>query len=139
MTQINAYLNFNGNCRDAMTFYQACLGGELSLQTVGESPMAGNMPAEAKDRIMHASLIKGGLVLMGSDMMGAELKSGNQITLSINCSNEEEINTFFANLSAGGQIQDPVADMFWGAKFGALIDKFGISWIVNYDKNQPAY
>jgi PhnB protein len=138
MTQINAYLNFNGNCRDAMTFYQACLGGELSLQTVGESPVAGNMPAEAKDRIMHASLTKGELVLMGSDMMGAALKPGNQITLSINCSSEEEINTFFANLAEGGQIQDPVADMFWGAKFGALIDKFGISWIVNYDKNQPA-
>lgn len=136
MTQINAYLTFDGNCREAMTFYHECLGGELYLQTVGESPMAGQMSAEWQQKILHASITKGSLVLMGSDMNRTSLVRGNSVTLSINCSSEDELNTFFGKLSAGGQIIDPVADMFWGAKFGAFTDKFGINWIVNYDKNQ---
>lgn len=136
MTQINAYLSFNGNCREVMTFYKECLGGELTLQTVEESPVAAEVPKEMSQAILHASLTKGNLILMGSDMTRTELIKGNSITLSINCSSEEEINTFFTNLSAGGQVIDPLADMFWGAKFGAFIDKFGTNWIVNYDKNQ---
>ena len=135
MTTINPYLNFNGNCREAMTFYQACLGGELSLQVVADSPMADRMPAEAQQSILHASLTKGALVLMGSDMAGASLEKGNSVSLSINCSSEEEIKSFFINLAAGGHVRDPLANMFWGALFGALTDKFGINWILNYDKN----
>jgi len=137
MTQINAYLNFNGNCREVMTFYQACLGGDLILQTIADAPFASQMPAEVQQNILHSSLTKGNLVLMGSDMLGAELQQGNSISLSITCSSDEEINTFFANLSAGGKVRDPLAMMFWGAKFGALTDKFGLNWILNYDKNQP--
>ncbi|MBD2755427.1 VOC family protein [Spirosoma validum] len=136
MTQINAYLTFDGNCREAMTFYQECLDSELYLQTVGESPVAAQMTAEWQQKILHASLTKGNLVLMGSDMNRTSLIKGNSITLSINCSSEEELTTFFTRLSAGGKIIDPIADMFWGAKFGAFTDKFGINWIVNYDKNQ---
>ena len=87
---------------------------------------------------MHSMLVSGNMVIMASDMTHPNIKlGGNMIAVMINCSSEEEINTFFANLSVGGQIQDPVADMFWGAKFGALVDKFGFSWIVNYDKNLP--
>lgn len=136
MSHINAYLNFNGNCREVMTFYQECLGGELMLQTIADAPFASQMPTETQQHILHATLTKGNLLLMGSDMIGADLQKGNSITLSINCSSDEEISMFFANLSAGGKVRDPLAMMFWGAKFGALTDKFGTNWILNYDKSQ---
>jgi PhnB protein len=106
MTQINAYLHFSGNCREAMTFYQKCLGGKLALQTVGESPMASQMPAEAHKSILHSSLTNGGFALMGSDMMGPEgVKKGNTVSLTLVCGSKEETETFFSRLSAG-QVRD---------------------------------
>ena len=96
MTQINAYLNFNRNCREAMTFYQQCLGGELTLQTIEGSPLEDQCPAAMKDQILHASLLKESLVLMASDMTGPDgFINGNTIALSLNCSSEKEIRTFF--------------------------------------------
>ena len=93
MTQISAYLNFNGNCRDAMTFYKDCLGGELMLQTVEGSPIEAQCPAGLKHQILHSSLTKNALILMGSDMVGpGGLKKGNNISLSLSCSSEEETN-----------------------------------------------
>lgn len=136
MTQINPYLNFNGNCREAMIFYEECLDAELNLETIGESPMANQMLDKPKDAILHAGLTKDGqLLLMGSDMLGNQLIPGNSVTLSVNCSSEEEIYRLFDKLASGGQIQDPLADMFWGAMFGALTDKFGLNWILNYNRN----
>jgi PhnB protein len=137
MTQINAYLNFNGNCREAMGFYQECLGGELNLQAVEGTPMESQCPAALKHHILHSSLTKNGLLLMGSDMTGPEgYIKGNTMSLSLNCSSEEEINTFFTNLSAGGQVIHPLVEQFWGAIFGVLTDKYGVRWMFNYDKNQ---
>src|SRR5215212_698895 len=105
MTQINAYLNFDGNCREAMNFYQDCLGGELALQTVEGSPIEAECPAAIKHHILHASLINDGLILMGSDMQGPErFIKGNTIALSLSCSSNEEINAFFLNLSRNGKI-----------------------------------
>lgn len=137
MAQINAYLTFDDNCREAMEFYKECLGGELFIQTLGESPVAEQMPGASKDSIMHASLTKNSLVLMASDMMGKEkLIQGNNVSLSLNCENEEEINTLFNKLSAGGQITMPLGEQFWGAIFGMFTDKFGIHWMLNYDKKK---
>jgi PhnB protein len=135
MTQINAYLNFNGLTREAMSFYQQCIGGELVLQKISESPMAAQMPSEMGPRILHSSLTNGNITLMASDMMGNAVVSGNSISLCVNCSSSEEINSFFQNLSTGGKVLDPLHQSFWGATFGALTDKFGITWIFNYSKN----
>ena len=135
MTQLFPYLRFNGNCREAMTFYQTCLGGELSLQTVAESPIAAQLPPEAGSNIMHATLTKGSLVLAGSDMAPAEgVKRGNHMVLTLNCSSAEEINTLFEKLSAGGQVSMPLSTEFWGDTFGMLTDKFGNEWMLNYAK-----
>lgn len=135
MTQINAYLTFNGNCREAMTFYQTCLGGELSFQTVGESPLSARMPGRMKDCILHATLTKDALTLMGSDMVtGQGLIKGNNVTLSLNCSSEAEVKTFYEQLSAGGVATHQLEESFWGALFGDLTDKFGNHWILNYNK-----
>ena len=70
MAQIQAYVFFKSNCREAMTFYKQCLGGELLMQTVGESPMAEHMPAEMHNDVLHSQLVADGFVLQGSDLMG---------------------------------------------------------------------
>ncbi len=136
MTQINAYLNFNGNCREAMTFYKQCLGGKLTLQTIEGSPVEDQCPAAMKDQILHASLLKENLELMASDMTGPDgFIKGNTIALSLNCSSEKEIKPFFSSLSSGGQISHHLEEQFWGATFGVLTDKYGTRWMLNYDKN----
>lgn len=135
MTQINPYLGFNGKCREAMTYYQQCLGGELTLQTIAGSPLEGQMPAEAGQNVLHSALTNGALVLMGTDMAGAERINGNTVGLCLNCSTAEEIETLFSKLSSGGEITHPLGESFWGATFGHLTDKYGMSWMLNYEKN----
>jgi PhnB protein len=135
MAQLNPYLSFEGNCREAMTFYKNCLGGELSLQTVGEMPeMASQMPPEMKDSILHSTLHSDDIHIMASDLNREKPIEGNTVQLCINCSSEKELNTFFNGLAAGGKITEPINDMPWGAKYGSLIDKFGKYWIFNYQK-----
>ena len=137
MTQINSYLTFSGNCREAMNFYKECLGGELVLQTIGESPLADKMPAKMKDCILHSSLEKGALILMGTDCVpeGGLIK-GNAVSLILNCSSEEEIRSYYEKLSANGKKTHPLEDTFWGALFGGLTDKYGNHWLLNYSKEQ---
>ena len=135
MTQINAYLNFNGKTREAMTFYQQCFGGELVMQKISESPMAARVPSEMGARILHSSLTNDNIVLMASDMLGNNIVNGNSISLCIHCSSDEEMNAFFTNLAKGGNIVEPLHQSFWGATFGSLTDKFGVTWILNYSKN----
>lgn len=138
MTNINPYISFDGECRDAMTFYHQCIGGELDMQMIEGSAIETQCPPEMKHQILHSALTKDSLVLMASDLVPEKLNKGNNITLNINCSSEDEINSLFAKLSTGGTIKDPLAVMFWGAMYGSFIDKFGIRWMLNYDKNiQP--
>ncbi|SDJ85638.1 PhnB protein [Catalinimonas alkaloidigena] len=134
-THLSPYLNFNGKCREAMTFYQACLGGELTLQKIAESPMGAQLSAEAGNHILHSHLRHGALELMGSDMMGAGVVRGNQVTLCLNCSGDQEIRTFFSRLSDGGQVITPLHQSFWGATYGELTDKFGMTWMLSYAKD----
>jgi PhnB protein len=137
MTQINSYLTFSGNCREAMTFYKECLGGELAFQTIGESPLSEKMPGQMKDCILHSTLTKGPLVLQGSDMVSEKgLVKGNAISLSLNCSTEDEIRNFYQKLSSGGEATHPLENTFWGALFGDLTDKFGNHWLLHFDKHQ---
>ncbi len=136
MARLNPYLNFQNNCREAMNFYKDCLGGELVVQTVGEMPeMAAQMPVEMKDSILHSSLTLGNLVIMASDMNREMPVEGNTVQLCIDCENENELNTFFTKLSEGGEITEPLADMPWGGRFGALIDKYGKHWLFNFQKD----
>jgi PhnB protein len=139
MTQINSYLTFSGNCRKAMEFYKVCLGGELTFQTIGESPMADKMSAKMKDCILHSRLQKGTLIIMGTDCVPESgLIKGNSVSLELDCSSEDEIKKYYKKLSAGGKAGHPLEDTFWGALFGTLTDRFGIHWLLNYNKNLPA-
>ena len=137
MTQINTYLTFSGNCREAMNFYKDCLGGELKLQTIGESPLADKMPEQMKECILHATLIKDSLILMGSDMVGEQgLIRGNAVSMTINCSSEEEIQSFYEKLAEGGHRDHALEQSFWGSTFGDLTDKYGNHWLLNFEKKQ---
>ncbi|HUR67392.1 MAG TPA: VOC family protein [Chitinophagaceae bacterium] len=137
MTIINSYLTFSGNCREAMSFYQECLGGELFFQTIGDSPLADKMPPQMKESILHSTLTKGKMVLMGSDMVGEKgLLKGNAVSLMLNCSSEDEIKGFYSKLVIGGEATHPLEISFWGALFGDLTDKFGNHWLLHFDKNK---
>ncbi len=137
MTVINSYLTFNGNCRDAMTFYKECLGGQLTMQTIGESPLSEKMPQRMKDCILHATLSNGPLVLMGSDMVpDSGLMKGNSVSLALRCASEDEIRSRYAALAEGGQATHPIETTFWGALLGGLTDKYGNHWLLNYEKKQ---
>ena len=137
MAQLNPYLSFENNCREAMNFYKDCLGGdgEVVLQTVGEMPsMAAMMPPHMKNYILHSTLKRGDITIMASDLNRSIPIEGNTVHLCINCNTEEELKSFFSNLSAGGSITDQLADMPWGGKFGSLTDKFGKHWLFNFQK-----
>lgn len=130
MTQLTPYLEFAGNCREAMTFYQSCLGGELFVQTYAEAPMAGELPAELRDRIIHSQLTGGGIVLMAADMMGpGEVSQSKRVTLCINSGSREEIKGYFEKLSEAATIHQPIKEEFFGM-YGSLTDKYGIAWMV---------
>jgi PhnB protein len=122
MKEVVTYLNFDGNCREAMTFYAKCLGGDLTLTPFSEMP--GNHPPEAKDRIMHARVSRKGAglaLLMASDrMLGMPFQQGAGFSISIMCESAEEVDRLFAALGEGGKITMPLRETFWAARFGAL-------------------
>ena len=129
MALIHSYLRFNGNAKEAFAFYQSCLGGELTITTVGNSPMAPYMP-EKKDQVFHAQLKQGEMVLLGSDMVGEEgLIKGNTMVLTLECTSKDEAETLFTKLSAGGKISHPLTEQPFGG-IGDFSDTFGVEWFV---------
>jgi PhnB protein len=134
--KILAYLTFNGTCREAMRFYQECLGGELVFQTVGESPMAAQIPPDMHQCIVHATLISNEMILMGSDMVSDQgLIQGNAVTLFLDCSSEEEVQRCYNRLSRDGNQDHLPEKTFWGSIFGGLTDRYGNNWLVHYEVN----
>ena len=136
MRELTSYLTFDGDCRAAMTFYQRCLGGELSLR-----PFAGmvpDLPPEAEDRVMHARLEAGAVALMASDTLpGMPFVRGTTVSLSVTCESREEIDRLYAALGEGGTPTMPLHDAFWGARFGMLHDRFGVQWMFNFELGAP--
>jgi PhnB protein len=141
MAKMNPYLNFDGTAYEAFTFYKSVFGGEFpAVHKIGEAPGTENLPENEKNRIMHISLpIDGHTVLMASDTMpsmGHKFIEGNNVSLSLHPESREEAERLFNGLSAGGEVEMPLEDTFWGAYYGSFKDKFGIRWMVNYDKQQ---
>lgn len=124
------YLNFAGNTEEALNFYQKVFSGTISdLNRFGEM-----CPPESNysDKIMHARLAFGENMLMFSDgMPGAPVDHGNGIHLSIMLNDEAEANSIFNQLAEGGNVTMPLAKQFWGAIYGQVTDKFGVSWMLN--------
>jgi PhnB protein len=132
MKEVTTYLNFDGNCGQAMKFYEKCVGAELQMTPFGETP---GVPKEAKDRIMHARLFKGsGVLLMASDTMpGMPYQAGNNFSIAIQCDGLAEIEKLFAAFAENGKVTMPLQDMFWNARYGQLVDQFGVHWMFNFE------
>jgi len=142
MAQVNAYMTFNGNCEEAFNFYKSVFGGEFKLiSRFKDMPSMEGMtlPESAGEKIMHVSLpISKETILMGSDAnpMFGDVPIGKNISMSVGADSKEEAGQIFQALAEGGQITMPIADTFWNAYFGMLVDIYGIIWMVNFD-NPP--
>jgi PhnB protein len=131
VTEVLPFLAFDGNCREAMTFYQKCFEAELLLLPFSEAP--GDFAnSEPKDRILHSTLRKGSEILMAADTWsGMPHQPGNNFTVMIQSDSLEETERLFTALGEGGKITMPLQDTFWDARFGMLTDRFGIQWSFN--------
>lgn len=131
--QLTTYLNFSGNCEAAFNFYGKTLGGKItSMMRQGESPMADRVPAEMKDKIMHATLeLPDGGILMGADHPQGKKVSPAGFCVSVQVKDVIDGERIFKGLSEGGQVQMAFQKTFWSPGFGMCIDKFEIPWMVN--------
>jgi PhnB protein len=130
--RLEPYLFFYGRCEEALEFYKGALNGEYDLTRVGDSPAAEHMPPGSENRVMHASFRAGELRFMASD--GREQKpvdpdAGN-ISLSIEADDTATGDRIFNALAEGGTVSMPMDAAFWGGRFGMLVDRFGIEWMV---------
>jgi PhnB protein len=133
MEAIVPYLIFNGDAVEALAFYTKVFDGKILFQqTFGESPMESNQ--DYKNKIMHATFQADDLIFMASDRPPEyTVHGGTNMSLSLNFKTVDAIEKTFAGLSDGAKITMPLQDTFWGARFGTLTDKFGISWMFNHD------
>ena len=135
MAEINPYLIFNGNCGAAFDFYRSVFGGDfLTKAPYSEMPGSTPLPESEGNLIMHVSLPVGnGTILMGSDGPPSQppVEIGNNVMLAVIPDSREDADRIFAALSEGGTVKMPMQDVFWGAYFGMLTDRFGINWQIN--------
>ena len=131
--RLNPYIGFDGNARQAMEFYRDVFGGELALNTFGESGAAA--PGD-EDKIMHAMLeTSSGFTLMGSDApSGMPRDEGSRIQISLS-GDDATLRDYFQKLSQGGSVTMPLEKQMWGDEFGMLVDPFGVQWMVNVSQS----
>jgi len=135
MTQLSPFLRFNdGTCREAMEFYKGIFGGKLQVMTVGESPMTADMPADKHNLVMHSMLTAGKVAFVGMDMMRDKAIVGDNVGMALDCGSEKELKTVFAALADGGDVFMQPEEMFWGGVFGVVTDKYGVEWMLNFQK-----
>ena len=141
MPQINPYIHFNGNAEEAFTFYKSVFGGEFAMLSRFKDFSSPEFPISENEanKIMNIALPIGkSNMLMGSDtpeIMGKHNENETRSKISINPDTKQEADQLFFGLSAGGNIEMPIADSLWGTYFGMFRDKFGIEWMINFDSN----
>lgn len=140
-TAVNPYLMFNGTCEVAFLFYKSVFGGDFPyIGKFKDAPAEEGevLSEEALNRIMHVSLPIGNSILMGSDTHPryGDVGFGDNFSVSVNAESREDADKIFNGLSAGGKVEMPMNDTFWGSYFGMFKDKFGINWMVSFDKNE---
>jgi PhnB protein len=137
MMQLNPYLNFNGECKDAFEFYEQCLGGKIvAMMTYGESPMAEQTSSEQRDRIIHAQLNIGDVVLMGSDCPAEYFEKPQGFNVNLQFEDIAKAEQIFNLLAEKGTVRMPFQETFWANRFAMIIDRFGTPWMINC--NLPA-
>jgi len=133
MSQLDTYIFFDGNCAEAMRFYEKVLGGKLEiLMTHADSPVANQVGPEMANRIMHARLDIGGRKLMASDTMVGHPNGGAKgFSLSVSYPTEDKAQGLFDARADGGRVTMPMQPTFWAKAFGMSVDKVGLGWMVN--------
>jgi len=136
-TQLNPYISFKDNAREAMEFYRSVFGGELAMNTFEEFHASEDV--SEKDKIMHAMLTaENGMIFMAADTPNQMAYSpGANISMSLSGDNEAELSSYFEKLSAGGTVAMPLEKAPWGDTFGMCTDRFGINWMVNITGQAP--
>lgn len=142
MSNVAPYLHFNGDCEAAVKFYINSFGGDICFSTkYGDNPSSPDHPTPDnwKNKIMHTNFIIEGAKVMASDTFpGHDIKFGNNVTLSVNFDEKTagSMAEKFNKLSAGGKVTMPLQKTFWAENFGMLVDKFGNSWMFNFEKKK---
>ena len=136
MTTLTPYLFFDGNCHQAMEFYESCFGGELTVLRVKDSPAKDQMPPLQQDKTLNARLKSGNLEISASDWLRLDQTRirGNTVCLYLSGGSVNELTSLFNKLSEEGEVTDPLKEMFFGV-YGALNDKFGVRWMFTAAKN----
>jgi len=133
--QLDPYLFFNGQCEEAFQFYAQCLGGKIeAMLPHAGTPAEEHVPAEWGRKILHARLVAGDKVLMGSDAPPGRFQQPQGFSLSLTIDNPAEAERLFHALAENGTVHMPLAKTFWAARFGMLVDRFGIPWMINCEK-----
>lgn len=136
--QMNPYLSFKGDCEAAFKFYERCLGGQLgTLFRYAGTPLADQVPPDWSDKIMHGSLTVGDQVIMGGDVAPDRYEEPKGFSMSLHIKSTTGAERIFHELAGGGRVVMPLEKTFWAARFGMLVDRFGIAWLVNCDGDQP--
>lgn len=128
---VNPYLSFNGQCREAFELYASCFEGSITfIVPWGETPAAETVPPDWQSKIIHATLLLGGQTLQGADAPPGQYEAPKGFSLSLTAKDEAEAKRFFELLAEGGAIRMPVQQTFWAPAFGMLVDRFGIPWMI---------
>jgi PhnB protein len=130
MTTLTPYLLFDGNCRQAMEFYRFCIGGELIVTLVKDTPAKNQMPASQHDKVLNARLRGSSADISASDWLRQDRTRvrGNTACLYLSGGSFQDLKSLFEKLSEGGEVTDPLSQQFFGT-YGALNDKFGTRWM----------
>ena len=137
--QMNPYLSFNGQCEAAFKFYQQCLGGQLgTIFRYAGTPLSDHVPPDWQDKVMHGSLTIGDQVLMGGDVAPDRYEEPKGFSLSLQIRNTADAERIFRDLATDGRIVVPLDKTFWADRFGMVVDRFGIPWLINCEASQPA-
>ena len=135
--EVTTYLTFKGDCEAAFGFYQQCLDGTLGgVFRYAGTPYADQVPADWQDKVMHASLTLGHQVLMGADVAPERYEAPKGFSLSLQMSRAADAERIYGQLSAGGTIKTPLEKTFWAERFGVVMDRFGVTWLINCDGSE---
>jgi len=130
--KLSPHLSFNGQCQEAMEFYQRCFGGKIqSMLTYGNAPMSERVPPEWRGKILHATLAVGQSILYAADAQPGQYQPPKGFSVTIGVPDAAEAERIFRELSEGGAVQMPLQKTFWAIRFGVLVDRFAIPWEVN--------
>jgi PhnB protein len=132
MMQLNSYLTFDGQCADAFKFYEECLGGKIvGMWTHAGTPVEGHVPPEWRNKILHATLDLGGDLLQGSDAPPDHYKRPQGFSVKLDLRDKAEAERIFHALAENGTVQMPLQETFWALRFGMLVDRYGIPWMIH--------